>query len=301
MGKRLSIAPFSENMWNGTRLITRSLVINHHLLDISQTGIATGKHVMSQINSSWLSYRQAHSKQSNISLLPQFSVPPGVTDFAIENKPPHLPPRNSQSSVCVWTVATVLCLVGSYYTVSAAAGPVLQHSTRLVSGMSVAIRNAILHANQEAERHAQRHYEARDEYMSRRRVSPRASAPGSEPKPQDDDTSGWYDNSAPATMPTPRHTRTSRPKSALLLRMAALRKTDSSGSSIDENAVEQFFPGWVQKRQNSMQWNEDAVLQDLVLAVSQLAHAVSIDADTREGVYVASPSLALDAPPEEVT
>jgi len=83
--------------------------------------------------------------------------------------------------------------------------------------------------------------------------------------------------------------------------MAALRKTDSSGSSIDENAVEQFFPGWVQKRQNSMQWNEDAVLQDLVLAVSQLAHAVSIDADTREGVYVASPSLALDAPPEEVT
>tara|TARA_B110001452_G_scaffold54523_1_gene41924 strand:+ start:4430 stop:4681 length:252 start_codon:yes stop_codon:yes gene_type:complete len=83
--------------------------------------------------------------------------------------------------------------------------------------------------------------------------------------------------------------------------MAALRKSDSLGSSIDDNAVEQFFPGWVQKRHNSLQWNEDAVLQDLVLAVSQLAHAVSIDTETREGVDVASASLALEAPPEAVT
>ena len=256
---------------------------------------------MSQIDSSWMSCRQAHSKQSNISLLPQFSVPPGVTDFAIENKPPHLPPRNSPSRVCVLTVATVLCLVGSYSTVSVAAGPVLQHGTRLVSGVSAAVGNAISHANHEAERHAQRHYEARDEYMSRRRLSPRASASKSDPRPQDEDTSGSTDNSALASVPTPRHARTPRPKSALLLRMAALRKTDSPGSSIDENAVEQFFPGWVQKRHNSLQWNEDAVLQDLVLAVSQLAHAVSIDAETREGADAASSSLALEAPPEAVT
>jgi len=256
---------------------------------------------MSQIDASWMSCRQAHSKQSNISLLPQFSVPPGVTDFSIENKPPHLPHRNSPSRVCVLSVATVLCLVGSYSTISVASGPVLQHSTRLVSGMSVAVENAISHANHEAEWHAKRHYEARDEYMSRRRLSPRASAETFEPKPQDEDTTGSSDNYALANVPTPRHARSTKPKSALLLRMAALRKADSPGSSIDENAVEHFFPGWVQKRHNSVQWNEDAVLQDLVLAVSQLAHTVSIDTETKEGVEVTPPSLALEAPPEAVT
>lgn len=256
---------------------------------------------MSHIDSSWMSCRQAHSKPSNISLLPQFTVPPGVTDFAIENKPPHLPPRNSPSRVCVLTVAAVLCLVGSYSTVSAAAGPVLQHSTRIVSGVSEAVGNAISHANHEAERHAQRHYEAREQYMSRRRLSPRTQAPRVDSNPQADSTFSATDNAAPSSLPTPRHARPSRPKSALLLRMAALRKTDSPGSAIDENAVEQFFPGWVQKRHNSMQWNEDAVLQDLVLAVSQLAHAVSIDTESKDVADTAPAPLAIEAPSEEVT
>lgn len=255
---------------------------------------------MSHIDSSWMSCRQAHSKPSNISLLPQFTVPPGVTDFAIENKPPHLPPRNSPSRVCVLTIAAVLCLVGSYSTVSAAAGPVLQHSTRIVSGMSEAVGNAISHANHEAERHAQRHYEAREQYMSRRRLSSRAQPPRVDSKPQAEPVPAT-DSSAPTNLPATRHSRPSRPKSALLLRMAALRKTDSPGSSIDENAVEQFFPGWVQKRHNSMQWNEDAVLQDLVLAVSQLAHAVSIDTESREVADTAPAPLAIEAPSEEVT
>ena len=247
---------------------------------------------MSHIDSSWMSCRQAHSKSSSISLLPQFTVPPGVTDFAMENKPPHLPSRNSPYRLLVLTAAAVLCVVGSYSTISAAAGPVLQHSTRLVSGMSVAVGNAISHANNEAERHAKRHYDAREEYMVRRRLSPRAH----EPSTQTD--SSPTDNAELAIRPTSRHARPSRPKSALLLRMAALRKTDSPGSSIDENAVEQFFPGWVKKMHNSVQWNENAVLQDLVLAVSQLAHAVSIDSALTEEL---GPNPNQEYEPEEAT
>ena len=62
---------------------------------------------------------------------------------------------------------------------------------------------------------------------------------------------------------------------ALLLRMAALLKTDTPGSSIDYDAVEQFFPRWRETRDE--RWNQEEVLKDLVLAVSQLAHTVSID------------------------
>lgn len=241
-----------------------------------------------------MSCRQSHSRTSQISLLPQFSVPPGVTDFATENRPPHLPPRNSPSRLFVMAVATVLCIVGSYSTVSAAATPMLKHSTDLVSGVTSAVGKAISHANAQAELQAKKHYDARHEYMSRRRLSiqktPHAAHPHAQP-PQPTET-GTVARASEATPGV-------RPKSALLLRMAALRKQDTPVSTIDEDAVEQFFPGWIRHR-NQKQWDEDAVLKDLVLAVSQLAHAVSVDgtpADEELPQYNSDSGPSLEAPP----
>lgn len=207
-----------------------------------------------------MSCRQTHrTSQSGIALLPQFNVPPGVTDFALENRPPHLPDRNSPSKACILTVAACLCIIGSYSTVSVAAEPVITHTTKIARGVSNAVGRAISHANEEAERNAQKHYEAREKYFERRRLS---------------SSSKNYDDEDP--VPEPREIAPRKQsQSALLLRMAALLKTDTPGSSIDYDAVEQFFPRWRETRDE--RWNQEEVLKDLVLAVSQLAHTVSID------------------------
>ena len=215
-----------------------------------------------------MSCRQSYPKAQNIALLPQFNVPPGVTDFAIENKPPHLPPRNSPSRVCVLVVGTVLCLVGSYSTISAAAGPVITQSNKLVSGMTNVMGNAILRANEEAERRAQLHYEARSEYMSRRRLSPYSSGIKA-----DVDT-------APLTTSTTSRTYPPRPKPALLARMAALRKANPA-STLDETTIEQLFPQWVKHKRDGVELNERVVLQDLIMAVAQLSYVESVE--TRDG------------------
>jgi len=167
------------------------------------------------------------------------------------------------------TIATVVCLVGSFFTVSAAAAPMWQHSSNLVSGVTSAVGRAISHANVQAEKHAQRHYEAREEYLSRRRLSVHKTPHAGQGHAQSSHELELESHVSEALAIT-------KPKSALLLRMAALRKADAPGAGIDDGAVEQFFPGWIIHR-NQKQWDEDAVLKDVVLAVSQLAHAVSVD------------------------
>jgi len=184
--------------------------------------------------------------------------------------------------------AAVLCLVGSYSTVAVAAGPVLRHGSQIASGVSSAVGNAIMHANQEAERHAQRHYDARDEYMSRRRLSPSRGRRVEAKEDTEHDQHPVVEKD------------TGRTKSALLLRMAALRKREGS-IGIEESAVEQFFPGWVRPTHDTQHWNEDAVLLDLVMAVSQLAYAVSVDsppdqAARANGGGVSSRTKALPPP-----
>lgn len=223
---------------------------------------------MSHFDSSWMSCRPTHSRSSHISLLPQFSVPPGVTDFAIERKPPHLPPRNSPSWLCVMGIVLVLCIVGSYSTMSGASEPTLQHRNSFVSGVTSVVEQAISRANVQAEKHAQQHYEAREEYMNRRKLSRRslgsykaphagAPPPARAQQPAPELALDSHDVSASAT-----------PKPELLSRMAALGK--AGALRIDDSAVEQFFPAWVAHRSQN-QWDENAVLRDLVLAVSQLA------------------------------
>lgn len=218
---------------------------------------------MSHLNDSWMSCRQPHGRQSRFELLPTFTAPPGVHDFALENRPPTLPNRNSPSRVCLLCVGAILCVVGSYSTIAAAAGPVFEHGSTLARGVSKAVGNAISHANQEAERNAQRHYEARERYMSKRNLA------------QDSRTA------TSALEPV---------RSPLLLRLAALRSGEDGRISIDDQAVEQFFPSWVAEREHS--WNEDAVLRDLVLAVSQIAHSMSVEKSTKR----TDPSVPTYAP-----
>jgi hypothetical protein len=141
-----------------------------------------------------------------------------------------------------------LCLVGSYATIAAAAGPVIEHGSSLARGVSTVVGKAISQANQEAERNAKMHYEAHERYMSKRRTN----------------------DNIPTTM---ERESTILPKSPLLIRLSALQT--SGKMEIDNDAVEQLFPDWVSKQENS--WNEGAVLNDLILAVSQISHALSID------------------------
>lgn len=207
-----------------------------------------------------MSCRSNHrTSQSGIALLPQFNLPPGVTDFALETRPPHLPDRNSPSKACLLTAAACLCIIGSYSTVSVAAEPVILHTTNIARGMSNAVGRAISHANEQAERNAKKHYEAREKFFQRRALSY---------------PSKNYEDDAPLPEP-PDIAPRKQSQSALLLRMAALLKTDTPGSAIDYDAIEQFFPRWREKRDDS--WNQDEVLKDLVLAVSQLSHTVSLE------------------------
>lgn len=204
---------------------------------------------MSQFDSSWMTCRQPHTRTSErIELLPRFSVPPEIHDFALETRPPHLPLRNSPARPCVLCVGLVLCVVGSYSTATTVIGPLMENGHSFWSGVSRAMSSAIQRANQEASMHAKKHYDAREVYLSKRRLSGDAKKAIDQPRPA--------------------------AKSTLLMRMAALRSSSSTGpNSLDNRAIEQLFPAWVSEQRH---WNEEAVLTDLVLAVSQLANSATI-------------------------
>lgn len=215
---------------------------------------------------SWMSCRPVArtscSSRQEISLLPQFAAPPGVTDFALENRPPSLPPRSSPARVVGVCLTTILCAVGSFAVLKSAAEPAMRHGRNLVGGVNDVVHAAIDHANTAADQRARDHYEAKQAYMARinnNRPSNRRMAEDAE--------------AIVPALPRPRSGR-----SSLLLRMAALRKLESAVNELDNNAVQQYFPDWVVARPDpAADWNKDAVLRDLVLAVSQLAHRASID------------------------
>lgn len=133
----------------------------------------------------------------------------------------------------------------------------MKHTTNLAHGVSSAVGRAISKANQEAERHALKHYEARERYLNQRRLS-------KEPDKLEEEISDRIEHQVVRK----------KHQSALLLRMAALLRTDTPGSAIDFDAVDQFFPLW---REQKDSLNKDEVLKDLILAVSQLAHASSVE------------------------
>lgn len=166
----------------------------------------------------------------------------------------------SCEQACLLTIAAVLCIIGSYSTLNAAVEPVMKHTNNIAQGVSSAVGRAISKANQEAERHAMKHYEAREKYQSQRRLSKLTK------RLDDDENLDQVESSAERT----------KEQRALLLKMAALLRTDTRGLAIDFGAIDQFFPNWRQQKQ-SHALNNDEVLKDLILAVSQLAHASPID------------------------
>lgn len=241
------------------------------------------------LDNTWMSCRQTPSTRSGISLLPQFNVPPGVTDFSLESKPPSLPPRNCPLRVVTIASIGLMCTIGVYALVSSAAEPVMRHSTQLAQGMKQVVGSAITHANQQAERNALTHYQARQEYLDRRdrrsrRMEEDAYAPheeewGDKRRGATSDTREFVVSAAnpvgivPADLPPMKSG-----KSSLLLRMAALQQEGGRVNGIDADAVHQYFPTWVTNEQRPVaQWNQEAVLKDLVLAVSHLAHKASVD------------------------
>ena len=225
---------------------------------------------MSFDSNSWMSCRpvsrSAAGNRGDISLLPQFAVPPGVTAFSLETRPPTLPSRNSPTRVVSLCLVSVLCLFGSLTIISAVAEPTMRHGRSLVGGMAVAVSTAIDHANSAAELRAQEHYAAREEYFMRRglrdggSLSTRRMNELSEPR------------ASVEKLPVPRG------RSSLLIRMAALRRLENPTGDIDEEAVAAYFPEWVASESTAAgEWKNEAVLKDVVLAVSQLAHRASIE------------------------
>lgn len=225
-------------------------------------------HEMS-LGSSWMSCRSTCRSHSS-AVLPTFAIS-GAPEFALETRPPQLPPRNSTPRMLGIITIGFLCVCGALAMVSAAVEPVMNNGGALAQGVQTAIRNAITHANAEAERHAHDHYVARQEYLQRK-----GRAPSTDPyrrRLDDADDRPAYD------LPLMKSQ-----KSSLLLRMAAIRKIETTVNDIDEHAVRQYFPAWVDNGLDRGAWNENAVLRDLVLAVSQLAHRASVDAfEPREG------------------
>ena len=228
------------------------------MFDISSETVTTGKEhgIMSNIDSSWMSLRPANSRASQkIELLPRFDVPPAVTNFGIETRPPHLPARNSPSRCCCLGVAVVLCCIGSYSTLSVAAGPVIQHGSKLARGLSTAMDTAISHANEQAEREAQRHYEARREYLRRKLESKEL----------------YERQRAPQLSPSV--VTASIQRSTLLSNIAALRDVTSDTPKLDDMTVAKLFPDWIKDQDSN--WVTQQVLRDLTLALAELSRSVN--------------------------
>jgi len=203
------------------------------------------------LDDAWMSCRQPYNARN--SLLPQFQFPNNVADFPIETKPPSLPPRNSTTRAFILAFVGLLCTVGTYAILSTVAKPAFDTSKQFAQGVRRVVDSAITQANQQAENNANRHYKARREYLQRRdrrRLNRDA-------QPEDEDVEALTDA-----------------KPSLILRMAALKRAESAVNGIDHKAVEQYFPEWLN---SAATWNEDAVLRDLVLAVSHLALEASID------------------------
>ena len=204
---------------------------------------------------------EGSGRSGGISLLPQFNHPVAVHDFALENRPPQLPSRNSPLRLLGLFFTGVFCMAGVFTVAGAAVEPLRANGEYIGAGMSSMVASAISSANAAAERHAQKHYAARAEYLERRgmrRMEERAPVQGA-PRPNPEPLAADDEPEPPQV-------------EAFLLRMAALR---ASTNAIDHSAVQQYFPSWTESASGA-QWNQDAVLRDLVLAVSELSHRSSV-------------------------
>lgn len=196
----------------------------------------------------------------------------------------------------------LVCITMFYALVMSTVEPVMLHSTELAHGVKYIVGSAIAHANQQSERNAMKHYRAREEYMERRER--RSRRLGTEPETLSaewEETGRRRSNEIRGVAAVPIARPAARPaakavsnipkanphlksgKSGVLLRMAALQQAASPINDIDDNVIHQYFPKWItNEQQRTGQWNQEAVLRDLVLAVSHLAHEASVDVHVEE-------------------
>jgi hypothetical protein len=201
---------------------------------------------------------KARVASERLELLPRFHPNAEMNGFVLEERPPHLPLRTFTVKSCILFIGVVLCVIGSYSIASLCMEPFVSGGYSLVGGVSSAVHNAIERANQEAKRNAEHHYEARERYMKRRRMSSNTHV---QPAQSDEKF-----RRAPTTKIPP---ASYAPSSSVLSKMAALKSGDVNGlHSVNDEHISRLFPSW---RSKQRQWNEDAVLTDLVSAVSELA------------------------------
>ena len=172
-----------------------------------------------------------------LSLLPQFDAPPHVHEFSFEHRPPALPQRSGPLLALSMCVTSAFCVVGALALVGLAAEPAARHGQIIAQNVRTVVGDAIAHANDAAEERSRVHAASKAEYMQRRGLAP-------EPQP-----------------------RVKRPaSSSLLLRLAAIRKSESI--ALDDDLIAQLFPKW----KTDGVWNQGEVLKDVILAVSHLAY-----------------------------
>lgn len=174
-----------------------------------------------------------------LSLLPQFEAPPHVHDFSLEHRPPALPQRTGPLRALSLCVTSAFCAVGALALVGLAAEPAARHGQIIAQNVRNVVGDAIAHANDAAEARSRMQAASRAEYMQRRGLA-------AEP---------------PAKRPA---------SSSLLLRLAAIRKSEAS--ALDDDLIAQFFPRW----KTEGEWNQREVLKDLILAVSHLAYRAEV-------------------------
>jgi hypothetical protein len=227
---------------------------------------------MSQWDTSWISHRSTPNCRNQLHLLPQFSPPPEITKFSIEKRPPHIHSRNTHNYVCFFVVITSLYFFLGYFKITFSERDTSEFEQNgLFTDVKNVVKTAIYNANAKAEESAQLHYNAREEYLNRRKLNNQQIAKHAQSNNQEHSPSynaNQYNNNQMASKIG---------KSSLLLRMEALSKDNTKMVNyIDAKKVQQFFPKWVVNKEEHT-WDQKAVLEDLVIAVSQLSMMMAFE------------------------
>ena len=188
-----------------------------------------------------MSCRQPATSCRGFQLLPQLSVTQEVVDFSLESSPPSLPPRNCATRVFpIVTVFSLFVVCG--YLMFAKGDP---NSTDLGTNTKHQ-REGLFPVSEDSWYTAQ----------YRRLTS-------------------TEDEKKTPTFRAPGHAQKSSIRSSLLMRMASLSKREHALGTMDEPAVQRYFPDW--NMVTAKQWNDAPELRDLVLAVSQLSKDSSFE------------------------
>mgnify|MGYP001399391929 CR=1 FL=1 len=185
-----------------------------------------------------------HPNSQGFTLLPQFNVPENINAFPLERAPPQLPSRAGPYRVLSTCVIGMLSVIGVLAVGSWVAEPAMRGGRNVIGNLGNAMGNAIERANEAAERQ-----------KSIRQAHARRKLVATSDAEIDASEESLFEK---------------RSRSSLLLRMAALRRSDEASSLLNTAAVQRYFPEWV--GDDGKDLKSDTVLKDLIVAVALLAH-----------------------------